>query len=103
MKVVRNSSALVLLIAVVFPSLLLGQDTLAIIQVGRLYDFIGDAHDIALDGNYAYLVDGYPGMHIIDISDPLNPFKVRYVDVDGYTNRLLIEEHKAYILSLIHI
>ncbi|MFW9993337.1 MAG: hypothetical protein ACFFD4_14935 [Candidatus Odinarchaeota archaeon] len=33
----------------------------------------GDAVDVYVAGNYAYLADDYYGLHVIDISDPTNP------------------------------
>jgi hypothetical protein len=45
----------------------------------------GEAFDVAVAGNYAYLADGSGGLQVLDISDPAHPARV-----GGYTNGGLI-------------
>ena len=55
-----------------------------LIQVGHLPEE-GIAHDVFVQGNYAYLADDYAGLEIYDVSDSSNPIMVgqfsKYDDV----------------------
>jgi len=39
-------------------------------------------NDVFIDGIYAYIAGGVNGLHIFNISDPINPFWVSWVDTD---------------------
>ena len=43
-------------------------------------------NDISVQGNYAYLAAEYAGLHIIDISDPANPYWVNVLLLDDGHN-----------------
>jgi hypothetical protein len=61
------------------------------------------AHRLSISGNYAYVLEGYPGgvLHIFDISDPHQPVQTGYYDNPGeeYTYSLAIKNQIAYLLS----
>lgn len=60
-------------------------------------DTEGNATDIFVDGDLAYLADGISGLAIINISDPLEPQIIGYEDTDGYANGVFIYGNIAYI------
>ncbi|MCG3220376.1 MAG: hypothetical protein H7641_03265, partial [Candidatus Heimdallarchaeota archaeon] len=44
---------------------------------------IGNALDVFIDGNYAYVTDDLTGLNVVDISDPSNPFPIGSFDTSG--------------------
>ncbi len=56
----------------------------------------GEAWDVSVSGNYAY-VAGNMGLHIIDISDSANPVLISSVSTPGWANRMAISRGIAYI------
>ena len=86
-----------------------GTTTLSVSQNGALelyqinptelgqYDDGGEAFDIHVSGNYAYVADGYDGLEIINISNPANPVEVgQFVD-GGYTHSVYVSGNYAYV------
>jgi len=56
--------------------------------------------DVAVDGNYAYIAGNGHGLHIFDISNPLNPTWVNRVDTPGEAWRADITDGYAYVAAL---
>jgi hypothetical protein len=55
--------------------------------------------DIATEGNYAYITGKY-GLHIFDISDPINPNCVKIVDTSAYDDwRVAVSDGYAYMIG----
>ena len=53
--------------------------------------------DVFIDGNYAYVAGGYNGLHIFDISDPLNPVWVNWVDTPDFAHDVYVSGGYAYV------
>jgi hypothetical protein len=51
---------------------------------------------IALDGDHAYLADGY-GMTILDIRNPAHPVEVSFLPLSGSATAIAVSDGKAYI------
>ena len=58
---------------------------------------VGDAWDIKVQGNYAYLATAFPGFQIVDISDPTNPTLVGVHDAPEIATVVEVEDNIAYI------
>ncbi|MBN2030108.1 T9SS type A sorting domain-containing protein [bacterium] len=55
------------------------QDSLNIIMLGEVHDFVEEAYDVTLSGNYAYLSSGLnSGMRVLDLSNPAAPVEVGF-------------------------
>jgi hypothetical protein len=54
-------------------------------------DTDGDARDVKIVDNFAYITDRYEGFAIIDISDVNNPVKLSQKDTSGYTRNIDVE------------
>ena len=66
-------------------------------KVGSLPSGSGQAFDVAIDGNYAYLLDGATGLRVIDISDPTHPSVVADLGNTGYVNGVAVQGKYAYV------
>ncbi|MCX6644956.1 MAG: hypothetical protein NTY09_01145, partial [bacterium] len=53
--------------------------------------------DICIDGNYAYIACGVNGFHIFDISDPVNPIWMNWVDTPGEAVGVAVSGAYAYV------
>ena len=60
-------------------------------QTVSLTDTDGDARNVKLVDNYAYISDRYAGFAIIDVSDVENPVKLSQTDTSGYTRNIDVE------------
>jgi hypothetical protein len=76
-------------------------------EVGFLTSLPYSVHDIALDGDFAYVTygssDGFGinvgGLYIVDISDPTAPVLVKDIHTDAIYARVAINGHYAYVTS----
>jgi len=59
--------------------------------VVSLTDTDGDARNVKIVDNYAYISDRHEGFAIIDISDVENPVKISQKDTSGYTRNIDVE------------
>jgi hypothetical protein len=55
---------------------------------------VGEARDIAVQGRYAYIADGYKGLTVVDIGDPANPQVVANcpIPTKGYANKVAVSD-----------
>jgi len=60
-------------------------------EIVSITDTDGDARNVKIVDNYAYVTDRYEGFAIIDISDVENPVKISQKDTSGYTRNIDIE------------
>jgi LVIVD repeat-containing protein len=63
-------------------------------ETGEIVSFTdtdGDARNVKIVDNFAYITDRYEGFAIIDISDVNNPVKLSQVDTSGYTRNIDVE------------
>ncbi|MCZ8191606.1 MAG: DUF4347 domain-containing protein, partial [Microcystis sp. LE19-338.1B] len=61
------------------------------------YDTPGEAHDVKVVGNYAYVADFSLGLQIIDISNPTNPSLIGNYDTSGSAMDVQIVGNYAYV------
>ncbi len=85
----------------------LANDSLNVRILGETHDFVEEAYDVSLSGNYAYLSSGLnSGLRVIDFSDPVAPVEVGYaVNSDTctgvwswMTDRIRVSGNFAYVL-----
>jgi hypothetical protein len=57
------------------------------------------SQDIAISGNYAYMLHRWEGLKIIDISDPSNPTFKSSCDMPGGTFKVTLSGNYAYVAS----
>lgn len=65
----------------------------------------GIAQWVALEGNYAYVADGWEGLSIVDISNPHNlqfmstymPWPIVYEALPGYFEHVAVKDHIVYL------
>ncbi len=64
------------------------------VLVNTLTQYFTTAHNIFIDDGYAYVIgtSGIGGMHILDLSDPVNPLQTAYYTGSGYI-------HDVYVWS----
>jgi choice-of-anchor B domain-containing protein len=57
------------------------------------------SHNIYIDNGYAYVVgtSGGGGMHILDLSDPVNPVQTAYYGGSGYIHDVYVLDDTAYV------
>ncbi len=55
------------------------------------------AQSVEVVGDYAYLADGYNGLWILDISEPLTPTEVSLYSERGGAWNVVVEDHYAYV------
>ena len=67
-----------------------------IIELGFL-DTPGEATDVAVADNFAYIADGQSGLRIIDISDPENPAETSAFDSPGDCYAVAVVGNRAFI------
>jgi hypothetical protein len=67
------------------------------VQVGQLG--VGDAHGVAVSGNYAYVADRYSGLRVIDISTPSSPVQVGSWATPSRPLKVAVNGNFAYVVS----
>ena len=62
-----------------------------------LYNTPGEALSVFVNGQYAYIADGYSGLLVIDISNPNSPVYVGSCNTEDKARGIYIHDDKAYI------
>ncbi|UCH04528.1 MAG: hypothetical protein JSW05_13380 [Candidatus Thorarchaeota archaeon] len=63
----------------------------------------GDAYDVYVDGEIAYVTCGYSGLKVFNVSDPSNPFEIAHMPSDlvggqqAYAHQLFMSDNLLYI------
>jgi len=65
-------------------------------EVGH-YDTGGNAWEVYVKDNYAFVADGSDGLRVIDISNPAAPGEVGYVDTPGDAQGVYVNGNYAYV------
>ena|GEM_PF-6194082 len=65
-------------------------------SVLAVYESVGKAQRVAIDGSYLYVADSDFGLRILDISVPTSPTLVRDYEIE-YCGDVLIIDHFAYV------
>jgi hypothetical protein len=68
----------------------------------------GIAQWVALEGNYAYVADGWEGLTIVDVSDSHNlrfvsnfmPWPISFGNLPGYFEHVVVKDHIVYLTGL---
>ena len=68
-------------------------------DVVSITDTPGDARDVKIVDNYAYVCDRHAGIAIIDVTDPTAPQHVGNVDTSGYTQDIDILDNYLVVAS----
>ncbi|UCC80713.1 MAG: carboxypeptidase regulatory-like domain-containing protein [Candidatus Zixiibacteriota bacterium] len=69
------------------------------ISLISIFDTPGEAHDVRLLGNYAFIADSGNGLSIVDVSDPLNPTLAGNCPTWGQHLSVAVESGYAYIAA----
>ncbi len=80
---------------------LFAQDHENVEQVGRIYNQWGNAQDVVVVGDLAYVAAGPSGLQIVDISNPENPEIIGYWDDNPWwdTYGVAVSGDYAYLAS----
>jgi hypothetical protein len=62
--------------------------------IGETNVFTGETNE---SGAFAHVADGYEGLVIIDVTDPVLPGKPRYIRTPGYASGIYIRENVGYM------
>ncbi|MFW9943663.1 MAG: LVIVD repeat-containing protein [Candidatus Sifarchaeia archaeon] len=63
----------------------------------------GDAYDVYVDDDIAYVTCGYSGLKVFNVSNPSNPFEIAHVPSDyvggqqAYAHQLFVDDNLLYI------
>jgi hypothetical protein len=57
----------------------------------------GSARGVYIDGNFAYLSDGWAGIHVLDISDPEHPLLESSYDTPGSGSGAFVDNGYVYL------
>jgi len=60
-------------------------------------DTPGEAFDVAVSGNYAYVADGYAGLRVISVVDPTQPVEIGSFDTPGWARGVAVSGDYAYV------
>jgi uncharacterized secreted protein with C-terminal beta-propeller domain len=93
----NRAPLLVALFSILVPGRLVALD-LDPVRVGG-YDTSGEAYDVAVSGNYAYVADEEAGLQVIDISKPANPKRVGGYDTSGYAVGVAVSGNHAHVAN----
>src|SRR5688572_22421285 len=83
------------LFSILLPGRLVALD-LDPVRVGG-YDTSGEANDVAVSGNYAYVADRPDGLQVIDMSNPASPQRVGGYDTSGIAYGVAVSGNYAYV------
>jgi hypothetical protein len=69
--------------------------------INRFQNITSYAQDISVKDGYAYIADGYGGVEVVDVIDPMNPSVIGYFDlIDGSTG-IKVDGNYAYMSEYI--
>jgi hypothetical protein len=69
--------------------------------LNRFQNITSNPRDVNVENGYAYIADGYGGVEVVDVSDPMNPSVTGYVDlIDGSTG-IKVDGDFAYVSEYI--
>jgi len=71
------------------------------VLLNRFQNITSYPQDISVENDIAYIADGHGGVEVVDVSDPLNPSVIGYVDlIDGSTG-IKVDGDYAYVSEYI--
>jgi hypothetical protein len=92
--------ATVLLAVISLSPSAVGQDSLNVVQRGKVTLSWGDVSRVDIQGNYAYVASGRTGLRIMDISNPTQPEEVGYCDTPGNAHAVAVSGDYAYVADM---
>ena len=84
------------ILSIILFFLMIGSLNAEIIELGVI-DTPGDANDVTVIGELAYIADSQAGLRIIDISNPEDPIEIGFYDTPGTALSVTISGDFAYI------
>ena len=86
----------IVILPVIIIFLIAGFLNAEILELGTI-DTPGDANDVVVVGDLAYVADNQAGLRIIDISNPEEPTEVGFFDTPGTALHVAISGDYAYV------
>ena len=65
------------------------------VSVGAVYT--QEARNVKVAGQYAYVINAWDGVRLIDIADPEDPIEIGYFDTKGYAQDVFVDGSKLYV------
>ncbi len=62
-------------------------------------DTPGNALDVTVEGDYAYVADGTLGLHVFDITTPDQPVRKGSIDLPAYSRSIVVRDDLAFIAA----
>jgi len=75
------------------------QSVVQLVQLGSSPNLNGHAWMVEVSGNHAYLADGFDGLQIIDVSNPMTPVRVGRYNTGRNTWGLHVVGNLAYVVD----
>ncbi|NQU04991.1 MAG: T9SS type A sorting domain-containing protein [Calditrichaeota bacterium] len=72
------------------------------VEVGFFTDDLMDIWDIAVEGDYAYLIDPSEGLYIVDVSNPEQPHQTGFLAMDQEMGKVVVAGNYAYAMEYWH-
>ena len=66
-------------------------------EIGATQPFAGEARDIAISGNFAYVAAAGAGLYIVNIINPSQPITTGQLDTKGYAEGVTVAGKYAYV------
>jgi len=88
---------IILTIALLTGNILTAQDAENVEFLGRTINHWAGAYDIAVQGDYAYVVTYHPGLAIVNISDLDDPFEISFQYMPGYAHTVSVAGDFAFV------
>ncbi|MCB2212859.1 T9SS type A sorting domain-containing protein [bacterium] len=86
------------LIAALFADRASAQERIDITLAGSInYPHWEDSEDVAVSGDFAFVVCGTSGLRVLDVSDPAEITEAASLDLPGTAERILLDSDYAYI------
>ncbi|MFA7204411.1 MAG: hypothetical protein WC188_11985, partial [Candidatus Caldatribacteriota bacterium] len=75
-----------------------------ILPLSAVYFKIGEyatlnAYSVFISDNIAYVIDGYIGLQIIDVSNPQNPVLLGAYETPDFTKSFFVSDNIAYVID----
>jgi len=93
----RTGCPWIVIILLILPQCVLGQDNFGIRPVTQLFDSWSSVSDFVFVEDYAIVATNTTGLRIVDISDPENPHEVGKVDENISTEKLYQEGNWLFV------
>jgi len=62
-----------------------------------VFETPGDCLGVAVEGGLAVVADGHAGVHLVDVSDPVNPALISTIDTAGLATDVLLDADESVV------